>query len=177
MKVTVRIRLSSQNWAPQQFKVYRAKRFLPTQSASSPAPNISSATEAHKEAKIRVTRSATKQLCGNSTCRHTAQQFRPGLARSWFPTAVGTEKRCTPNKYLLTDVLKDELGFKGFLVSDWAAIDQISRNYKSDVEQSINAGLDMVMIPYGPGHKNNYVEFIQDLKELVAEEKDSSIPH
>ena len=30
------------------------------------------------------------------------------------------------NKYLLTDVLKGELGFKGFLVSDWAAIDQLS---------------------------------------------------
>jgi beta-glucosidase len=29
------------------------------------------------------------------------------------------------NKYLLTDVLKTELGFRGFLVSDWAAIDQI----------------------------------------------------
>jgi beta-glucosidase len=72
------------------------------------------------------------------------------------------------NKKLLTDVLKGELGFKGFLVSDWAAIDQISPDYKNDVEQSINAGLDMVMIPYGPGHKNNYVEFIQDLKELVA---------
>ena len=75
------------------------------------------------------------------------------------------------NKYLLTDVLKGELGFKGFLVSDWAAIDQISHNYKDDVEQSVNAGLDMTMVPYGPGHKNNYVEFIQDLKELVAENK------
>jgi beta-glucosidase len=72
------------------------------------------------------------------------------------------------NKYLLTDVLKGELGFPGFLVSDWAAIDQISSSYKNDVEQSINAGLDMVMIPYGPGKPNNYVEFIQDLKELVA---------
>jgi beta-glucosidase len=72
------------------------------------------------------------------------------------------------NKYLLTDVLKGELGFQGFLVSDWAAIDQISSSYKSDVEQSINAGLDMVMIPNGPGKPNNYVEFIQDLKELVA---------
>jgi beta-glucosidase len=72
------------------------------------------------------------------------------------------------NKYLLTDVLKGELGFKGFLVSDWAAIDQISPDYKNDVEQSINAGLDMVMIPYGPGQGNNYVEFITDLKELVA---------
>jgi beta-glucosidase len=75
------------------------------------------------------------------------------------------------NKYLLTDVLKGELGFKGFLVSDWAAIDQISPDYKSDVEISINAGLDMIMVPNGPGKSNNYVEFIQDVKELVAEGK------
>ncbi len=75
------------------------------------------------------------------------------------------------NKYLLTDVLKGELGFKGFLVSDWAAIDEISPDYKYDVETSINAGLDMIMIPYGPGHPNNYVEFINDLKDLVAERK------
>ena len=75
------------------------------------------------------------------------------------------------NKYLLTDVLKGELGFKGFLVSDWAAIDQISPDYKTDVETSINAGLDMIMIPSGPGKMNNYVEFINDLKALVAEGK------
>ena len=72
------------------------------------------------------------------------------------------------NKSLLTDVLKGELGFKGFLVSDWAAIDQISPDYKNDVAQSINAGLDMVMIPNGPGQRNNYIEFIADLKDLVA---------
>jgi beta-glucosidase len=80
-------------------------------------------------------------------------------------------KKMSANKYLLTDVLKNEMGFKGFLVSDWAAIDQISGDYKSDVEQSINAGMDMVMIPYGPGQPHNYVEFINDLKELVAEGK------
>jgi beta-glucosidase len=72
------------------------------------------------------------------------------------------------NKYLLTDVLKGELGFRGFLVSDWAAIDQLSPDYPRDIEQSINAGLDMIMIPNGPGKANNYVEFINDLKELVA---------
>lgn len=72
------------------------------------------------------------------------------------------------NKHLLTDVLKNEMGFQGFLVSDWAAIDQLSPDYKSDVETSINAGLDMVMIPYGPGKQNNYREFIADLKDLVA---------
>ena len=75
------------------------------------------------------------------------------------------------HKRLLTDVLKGELGFKGFLVSDWAAIDQLSPDFKSDIEKSINAGLDMVMIPNGPGQKNNYVQFITQLKELVAEGK------
>jgi beta-glucosidase len=80
-------------------------------------------------------------------------------------------KKMHGNKYLLTDVLKGELGFKGFLVSDWAAIDQLSDDYKKDIEDSINAGLDMVMIPYGPGHTNNYAEFIADLKALVAEGK------
>ena len=75
------------------------------------------------------------------------------------------------NKHLLTDVLKGELGFQGFLVSDWAAIDQLSPNYKNDIEQSINAGLDMIMIPNGLDTTNNYAEFIGDLKSLVADEK------
>jgi len=77
------------------------------------------------------------------------------------------------NQHLLTGVLKGELGFQGFLVSDWAAIDQISPNFTNDVARSINAGLDMIMIPYGPGHANNYVEFISDLKSLVA---DGTVP-
>ncbi|GGJ48734.1 glycoside hydrolase family 3 N-terminal domain-containing protein [Deinococcus roseus] len=51
------------------------------------------------------------------------------------------------NKHLLTDVLKTELGFKGFLISDWAAIDQIPGDYNSDITTSINAGLDMIMVP------------------------------
>src|SRR6202011_249285 len=78
-------------------------------------------------------------------------------------------KKMHGNKYLLSDVLKGEIGFQGFLVSDWAAIDQLSSNYKSAIEPSINAGLDMIMIPNGQGQKNNYVEFIGLLKELVAE--------
>ncbi|HEV7925795.1 MAG TPA: glycoside hydrolase family 3 N-terminal domain-containing protein [Verrucomicrobiae bacterium] len=78
-------------------------------------------------------------------------------------------KKMSANKYLLTDVLKGELGFKGFLISDWAAIDQISPDYTTDIEVSINAGLDMVMIPYGPGHTNNYVEFLTSLKRLAGD--------
>ena len=67
--------------------------------------------------------------------------------------------------YWITDVLKGELGFKGFVVSDWQGIDQLPGDYKSDIQNSINAGVDMVMVP------NNFKEFIQFLKELVNENK------
>lgn len=69
------------------------------------------------------------------------------------------------SRYWITDVLKDELGFKGFVVSDWQGIDQLPGDYKSDIQNSINAGIDMVMVP------NNYIEFIQYLKELVNENR------
>jgi beta-glucosidase len=67
------------------------------------------------------------------------------------------------NKALLTGLLKGELGFPGFVVTDWAAIDKMSDDYKQDVEVAINAGIDMVMVPI------NYRDFIADLKALVAE--------
>jgi beta-glucosidase len=56
-------------------------------------------------------------------------------------------EKISGNKYLLTDLLKNELGFKGFLVSDWGAVDQISDDYYKDIIISINAGMDMVMLP------------------------------
>lgn len=75
------------------------------------------------------------------------------------------------NRYLITDVLKGELGFSGFVVSDWAAIDQLPGDYQSDIETSINAGLDMIMIPNGPEKPDNYVEFVTLLKISVQEGK------
>ena len=69
------------------------------------------------------------------------------------------------NKRLLTDVLKGELGFEGFLISDYNAIDQITKDYKQAIEISINAGMDMVMVP------TKYREFFTLLKELVNEGK------
>lgn len=69
------------------------------------------------------------------------------------------------HKYLLTDVLKDELGFDGFVISDWAAIDQLPGNYEAQVEASINAGVDMIMLPY------NYKEFIATVKSLVSQNR------
>ena len=63
---------------------------------------------------------------------------------------------------LITDILKDEFGFNGFIVSDWQAIDQIyPDDYYASVVTSINAGIDMNMVPY------DYVDFIETMKQAV----------
>ncbi|MFC7272414.1 glycoside hydrolase family 3 N-terminal domain-containing protein [Paractinoplanes rhizophilus] len=54
------------------------------------------------------------------------------------------------NKYLITDVLKGELGFTGITVSDWAAVDQLDGRpgfTRDEVATAVNAGLDMLMVP------------------------------
>jgi beta-glucosidase len=93
--------------------------------------------------------------------------------------------KCTGNKYLLTHILKDELGFAGFVISDYNAIDQLvppasdgallasnnasgqvaTSDYKKCVEIAINAGVDMVMVT------GKYRDYIRLLQELVHEGK------
>jgi beta-glucosidase len=79
-----------------------------------------------------------------------------GSFSSWNGTKMHAQKG------LLTDVLKGELGFNGFIVSDWQAIDQIDPDYYSAVVTAINAGIDMNMVP------SDYVKFIKTMKDAVA---------
>lgn len=58
------------------------------------------------------------------------------------------DKRMVLQKQLLTDVLKDELGFKGFAVSDWYGVHEGRINNFWATVQAINAGVDMVMLPF-----------------------------
>jgi beta-glucosidase len=51
------------------------------------------------------------------------------------------------NSHWLTDILKTELGFKGFLLSDWDALPASSS--ASQIATAINAGLDMIMLSSG----------------------------
>ena len=74
------------------------------------------------------------------------------------------------NRYLIADVLKGELGFPGFVVSDWQGIDQIDGAggfSAADVRTSINAGIDMVMVPH------DYRGFISILR---AEVQSGNVP-
>jgi len=65
------------------------------------------------------------------------------------------------NQHLITDVLKGELGFQGFVVTDWEAIDKMKMSYDRGIALAINAGVDMVMVP------NRYKIFIDLLTRLV----------
>ncbi|WP_445780268.1 glycoside hydrolase family 3 protein [Shewanella sp.] len=51
------------------------------------------------------------------------------------------------NKYLLTDVLKDRMGFDGFVVGDWNGHGQIPGCTNESCAQAANAGLDIFMVP------------------------------
>ena len=51
------------------------------------------------------------------------------------------------HKYLLTDVLKEQMGFDGFVVGDWNGHGQVASCNNEDCAQAINAGLDIFMVP------------------------------
>ncbi|MEM8859942.1 MAG: glycoside hydrolase family 3 N-terminal domain-containing protein [Chloroflexota bacterium] len=60
-------------------------------------------------------------------------------------------------KYLLTDVLKGEMGFTGFVVTDWEAIDQVDPDLYTAIAKCINAGIDMNMVPF---RYENYIKLL-----------------
>lgn len=70
-------------------------------------------------------------------------------------------QKVSSNKHLLVDVLRGELGFKGFTVSDWYGVySQESNKYTATV-RDINAGTDMVMLPF------DYKEFHADMQRAI----------
>ncbi|MHC5100820.1 MAG: glycoside hydrolase family 3 N-terminal domain-containing protein [Planctomycetota bacterium] len=110
---------------------------------------------------------------GNTVC--TEQELRdihmPGYYEA-IANGVGTIMpsfsswnglKMHENSYLLTDVLKTELGFDGFLISDWHAVDQVSGNtFYDDVVLCVNAGIDMGMQP------GNWQDWITHLKTAAG---------
>ncbi|KAL2492852.1 Glycosyl hydrolase family protein [Abeliophyllum distichum] len=75
------------------------------------------------------------------------------------------------NRDMITGFLKNTLRFRGFVISDWEGLDRTTSpphaNYTHSILAGVNAGIDMIMVPY------KYEEFIDGLTFLV---KNNSIP-
>ena len=74
---------------------------------------------------------------------------------SWGDTKLAA------STYLLTDVLKGELGFNGLVVSDWYGVYEIPGGDFLAAVKAINAGVDMVMLPF------DYQTFIRNVTSAV----------
>ena len=71
--------------------------------------------------------------------------------------------KCSASRFLLTDVLKNELGFQGIVLSDFDALEQLGSDYKTNVATSVNAGMDLIMV------SNRYQETYEALLANVRE--------
>ena len=69
------------------------------------------------------------------------------------------------SSYLITDVLKQRMGFDGLVVSDWDGVDEVQSCSKDKCAQAVNAGIDIFMVP------NDWKSFIGNTLEQVRAEK------
>lgn len=84
--------------------------------------------------------------------------------------------KCHENKHLIQELLKDQLGFTGFVISDYNGIQQNSGlTYKDQVRQALDAGIDMFMeVTAWKDTMNAIVELVED-GEISQERLDDAV--
>ena len=71
--------------------------------------------------------------------------------------------KCHGHRHLLTEVLKDRMGFEGFIISDWDGIDYLDDDYAEAAAIAVNAGIDMFMV------STEWKTFIDAVREHVQQ--------
>ena len=70
-------------------------------------------------------------------------------------------EKCHAHRRLIRELLKGEMGFGGFVVSDWNGVDPLAEEYGEAAAMAVNAGIDMVMAP------ERWRDFVAGLKRQV----------
>jgi beta-glucosidase len=71
------------------------------------------------------------------------------------------------DSYLVNQILKKELGFKGFVISDWgdisrlAEVHRVAKNSREAAKLSVLAGLDMCMVPYDASFAVDVIDLVK----------------
>ena len=82
--------------------------------------------------------------------RRYMEPYKPGIEAGARAVMVSYSSwnglKTHGDSYLITDVLKGELGFNGIVISDYNGVDQVHPEYKEAIKQSVNAGIDMIMV-------------------------------
>lgn len=82
-----------------------------------------------------------------------------------IPNITGDKTPASLSKVLITDILKEEMGYKGLVVTDALNMGALTKNYseKQIYEMAINAGVDILLMPKSPEGAINYIK--QSIKE------------
>jgi beta-glucosidase len=94
--------------------------------------------------------------------KHHVGSVMPSFSSvDWIEDGIGNPIKMHANQELIQGLLKNRLGFKGFVISDWEGIHQIPGDWATQVATGVNAGIDMMMEP------NSYKDFITTLLAQV----------
>jgi beta-glucosidase len=81
--------------------------------------------------------------------RHKTGTVMPSFSSvDWTEDGVGNPLKMHAHRELITDVLKNQIGFDGFVISDWEGIHQIPGDWATQVRTGVKAGIDMFMEPF-----------------------------